>query len=218
MDLADLRTAVKSNGRFDTTWDTIINQAINQRYAWIWAEHDNWTFRKTTASIGVQAGSQTTTGQPSDVSKVYAILNQYGDRLNPIEDIDEFHNRYYNSVNPTTGPPEAFAVSGGTILVGPTSSETSSAYKIIYDKAFTPLAMDTDVPAIPSEHHMTIVDGASAVVYRMDSDYRWTEFEQAFQQGVSAIESDYLENTEEIGQYGSWEQAQPYHPDAWWMY
>ena len=101
-------------------------------YGLVWGLEE-WNFRYSTAAVTVTAGSADVTNLPSDLGMVIGLVNANGDELDEIG-IREYY-RTYTGTNPGSAAPEAFCVINGTIKVGPVSNETSSSYRLLYERA-----------------------------------------------------------------------------------
>lgn len=178
---------------FDETERASTKLWINFRLAWMFDIAD-WTFARGTDAITVTANSQAVTSMPTDFAVALGIWNAEGAPLDPIPDYDDFASNYIGTGNATTGKPEAFTVLGTTILVGPTSSETSSGYLLAYQKAPTELVLDADVPNIPTGYHMALVHGAKAEGFKLSNVPLAGAFEEDFQAAINAMSHKYLQN------------------------
>lgn len=171
---------------------------VNHRLWWLWTL-EQWRFKRATDDVTVTSGSQTVTSLPTDMGRVISLVNAEGAPLRPIEDYRDFYSLYYDTVSPSSGKPEAFTVVGSSILVGPQSDETSSAYKLLYHREFTELSADSDVPAIPTGAHFALVHGGAAEGLKLQNDPTWQSFEDDFQATIQILRSEYLVSIEGSG-------------------
>lgn len=163
---------------------------VNFRLSWLWDVGD-WAFAEGRADVTVTAGSQTVTGMPDDFQVARALYRADGEPLCEISSFDEFASRYIGAANTATGLPEAYTVLGSTIYVGPTSTETSASYLLVYQKAPTLLVEDADVPAIPAGYHMALVHGAKAEGFRLTNVPLAAQFDADFQAAITAMQQRY---------------------------
>lgn len=189
------------NDRFDESQRGDIKNWINHRYGWVWAL-ENWTFKKRIlSSLSVSAGSQLLGGLPSDLGVILAISRADGQTLRYLPPRD-FAEQYYG--NTSQSPPMHYTVIAGVVFVGPTSSETSSAYQLIDEPRITLLAGDNDVPTLPQEFHFALVHGGAAEGLKLQNDFTWQFFEQDFQASITAMRQEYLADQRgDFMQYGA---------------
>lgn len=185
----DIQDAVKSD-RFDEEQRGDIKKWINFRYWWLW-HLEEWTFRYATGLVTVTAGSNVVTGLPSDFLVALSLQRADGAPLQYMGPAS-FQRGFYDTTTVQTGKPEAYTVIGGTIYVGPTSNETSSAYKLVYEREFTELVGDNDVPALPSGAHFGLVHGGAAEGLKLQNDPTWQAFETDFNSVITILRRGYL--------------------------
>jgi hypothetical protein len=166
---------------------------VNFRLSWLWDVAD-WTFKKGTAAVSVAASSQVVGTVPADFLIAMGLWNAEGTPLEPVFDYDTFATRYLGTGHVQPGKPEAFTVLGTQILVGPTSSETSTGYLLAYEKAATMLVADADVPGIPAGYHMALVHGAKAEGFKLSNVPMAGAFEEDFQAAITVMGKRYLTN------------------------
>lgn len=184
---------------------------INSIYWQVW-NLEEWTFRYATANVTVTAGSKTVTNLPSDLGPVRLLQRGDGVALTYMEPAD--FNRLYNDPrNSYTGLPEAYTVINGVISVGPASSETASDYLLEYEKEYTKLVNDGDVPLLPDGCLSDIlVAGPVALGQKEQNDFTWQFLFQTFQDGLDGLRRGYLVNARDAY------QSMPADPlgASWW--
>lgn len=192
MTFKQLQDAVLADGFAESKRSDAKNW-INFRLGWIW-DLDEWTFAKGSSAVTVTAGSQVVTGIPADCdySAVTGLYRADGQPLIPIESYNDFARLYVGTGNNQQGPPEAFCVYGSSIFVGPTSSETTAAYLLLYEKAPTLLVADGDIPAIPPQYHLALVHGAKAEGFKLSNVPLADAFDADFQAAINAMRRKYL--------------------------
>lgn len=180
---------------------------VNHRYWWLWSL-EPWTFRFATADVTITAGSQTVTGVPTDFLMAHALITDDGTSLGALPDTRSFLESYYPSSD-ETGDPEAFTVVGGTLMVGPTP-QASATYRLLYEREFTELVDDADVPALPAGSHFALVHGGAAEGLKLQNDPTWQSFEQDFQASLTVLRQGYL-----VSVKGASTQFGAYRADQW---
>ncbi len=203
MTFKEIQDAVLSD-RFDESQRGDAKHWVNHRYAWIWALEE-WNFQYGTDDVTVTSGSQAVTGVTSDLAAVLTLQRSDGTPLVPLSPAD-FYGHYYGSTQ--TGSPEAFTVVNGAVMVGPTSNETATTYRLVYEKEPTLLVADNDVPAIPAGFHFALVHGGAAEGLKLQNDPTFQAFEQDFQASITAMRRKYLSNVrgthEQFGRLLDW--------------
>ncbi len=174
--------------RFTTSDTTSVNNWLNNTYARLWGMED-WTFKKASGNVTVTSGSSSVTGLPSMFGIPNALYDQSGGRLRYLEP-SVFNDYYANST--AQGSPQAYTVINQAVTVGPTSNVSSSAFLLLYEKRLTLLSADSDVPAIPVEHHYMLVPGALALGLAVKNDFTYQFMQAAWQESVQALRRDYL--------------------------
>lgn len=162
---------------------------VNNRYAWICALEE-WSFLKAAVAVTVTSGSMTVTGLPAALGPVIALLDQYGNPLEPVRDYQTFYDRY-TGASTSPGQPEAFTVIGASVLVGPASNFTGS-FTLIHEQVPVPLSADTDVPIIPAGYHMALVKGGKALGFRATNVPLAAELDAEFRGDIDAMRGTYL--------------------------
>lgn len=203
----DLQNAVKSD-RFREGQRTDIKRALNFRYWWLWTLQP-WTFTEGETLVAVTSGSMAVTNLPTDIREPYALYRADGHRLRFVSR-DAFYGLYYDSLTVPSGAPCHWSRVAASLYVGPPSNETSTVYKLLYDKEFTPLIEDTDVPALPVGAHLGLVFGASASMAKLQNDPTAIGFENDFAEVVEMLQAGYSRDqtgdSEQFG--GDWSGAQ----------
>jgi len=174
--------------RFDQSDRGDIKNWINDCYDTI-VSGEEWTFKTATDPVTVTANSSTVTGLPSDLGVVLELARADG---TPLEYLTSavFENTYYGIT--TTGIPQHYTLYGATVKVGPVSSETSTAYQLLYEKDQTPLSADADVPILPTGTHMALVYGAAAIGLMLREDPNGPGLEQKFDKRLAQMRRRYL--------------------------
>lgn len=187
----EIQDAVKSD-RFREAQRGDIKKWINFRYWWLW-HLEEWTFRYATDDVTVTAGSDTVTGVAADFLVAHSLQRYDGTPLQYMGPA-AFQRAYYDTTNTQSGTPEAYTVIDGTILVGPKSNETSTAYRLLYEREYTDLVNDNDVPALPNGAHFGLVHGGAAEGLKLQNDPTWQAFEQDFNSVITILRRGYLKD------------------------
>lgn len=107
---------------------------INYALGNIWAMGD-WTFKRAIAPVTVTAGSNVLSNLPGDVGVVHLLQNSLGGKLS-YKEWDEFNLRYYGAGGDAI--PWDYTILGAgpgcQMYVGPISSESNSAYQLLYER------------------------------------------------------------------------------------
>jgi hypothetical protein len=162
----------------------------NFRLAWVYDIAD-WSFSYGTDAVTVTAGSQVVSSLPTDFAVALGMWNAEGSPL-ALMGYNDFADSYLGTSNNASGRPEAYAVLGTTVFVGPTSSETNAGYLLSYQKAQTALVGDTDVPGIPAGYHLALVHGAKAEGFKLTNVPLAQSFDADFQAAITAMQRKYL--------------------------
>jgi hypothetical protein len=197
MTFAEICSEVQSL-RFNSSQSSSIQRWVNDRYAALW-NADEWIFKYAKANVTVTAGSNTVTALPADFGIALGMWRADGQPLSWMPPKD-FENFYQGSSD--TGGPGFFTIINQTVLVGPTSNETSSTYLLLYEKRMTPLVADGDIPAIPAQHHYLLVTGALALGLALFNDFTFQFLETVWQQGIAEMRQEWL--ADQRGQVGQW--------------
>lgn len=179
-------------GRFKESQRADAKNWVNFRLAWIY-DLEQWTFTQGAADVAVTAGSKTVSGLPADFASAIGLFRADGAELAPL-DWHDYEQRYRSA---DAGAPEAFTVFGAgattpTVLVGPPSNETSSVYRLLYEKRATLLVADGDVPGIPEEHHFGLVHGGRSEGMKLQNDPTWQSVEQDFLATIDTMRRKWL--------------------------
>lgn len=186
----ELQAAVMGD-RFRENQRGDVKSWINSTYWSAWSA-ERWTFRYATDLVTVTAGSNAVSGIAADVERVDSFQTSTGVRLQYLNP-RRFEVDYYNAVSPSTGAPEAYTIIAGAVYVGPVSSESRSDYLMTYEKAYTALVNDGDVPLLPEGSQFSVlVFGAQALGLKLQNDFTWQFAEQTYMAGMDALRSDYL--------------------------
>lgn len=107
---------------------------INYVLGQVWVVEE-WTFKQAVAAVTVTAGSNKVTGLPLDIGIVRLLQNAQGVKLT-FRPWDEFNLRHYGETGSMV--PYDYTVldtmPGCQVYVGPTSSETSALYQLLYER------------------------------------------------------------------------------------
>lgn len=190
---------------FSSTKREPAKEWVNAAYQWLW-DAEEWSFRTGVATVGVTAGSANVGAMPTDFGIAVYLLNSDGEPLRPIQDVRQFYALYGDGEQ---GVPEAFTVVGATSLrVGPVSSVTESDWQLVYEKQAIALSNGTDVPSIPGNYHMGIVQKARAEGMRLLGIPLWQGQLDAALETLDAMRQSYLSPIR-----GEVEQVGAFRPD-----
>src|SRR6266498_496449 len=164
---------------------------INNRYAAVWGLED-WTFRKATGTITVTAG---VASAPTDFGKPIGIWASDGTRLDYVDP-----RAYYDATIGATisTSPAFFTMVNGV----PQIPVTAGTFTTHYDKKLTLLSADSDVPALPVEHHYMLVHGATYVGSVQVSDFTYQFAQQQWQNNIDEMRQNYLDD--QVGEPMQW--------------
>lgn len=132
--------------RFNSGRRTDAKEWIRFVHGQLWGLEE-WTFKQALSPVTVTAGSNAVSGLPGNVGLPHLLQNAQGAPLT-YRDWRDFQRLHYGDTSQAV--PYDFTVVGAgqavQILVGPTSSETSSAYQLSheYDPGFYPSTTLTD--------------------------------------------------------------------------
>lgn len=158
MNLTALKAAVQAD-TFDASVDP--TSWLNLKYEEI-VGLEEWTFLRAVATVNITAGNSTVGSLPADFGVARRLIDQYGSRLEPIQDLGRFQELYVAGTSGAlSGQPEAYTFDGTNLLVGPKPSVTTT-FTLVYDKGAVPLVNGTDIPVIPTNYHEALVAGARA--------------------------------------------------------
>lgn len=175
--------------RFGETRRTDMKQWINYVGGLIW-DADDWTFRTGTKTVQTDA-TGTITNLPADFGETKALFLSDGTRLTAMHDETDFYARYFGTAaSVAANQPEAYTVIGGSLLVGPFAAVTGML--LIYQKDWTVLVADSDVPALPLETHVGLAMGASKWGLALKSDPSWLGLDSAIPEVMGTLRANYL--------------------------
>jgi hypothetical protein len=198
MTFLELQKAVMGT-RFDESQRGDIKTWINATYWRAWTLEE-WTFRNATDTVSVTAGSTAVSGLASDVLIVRSFQRGDGEDLTSLEPPD-WQRLYNDPRSVVTGLPEAYTVINGAVSVGPASSESASDYLIVYEKEYTALSADADVPALPAGcHEDVLVFGAIARGLKTENDFTWQFFQQTSDDAIDTLRRGYLRDRRDTNQ------------------
>lgn len=190
MTFLQLQNAVM-NDRFDESQRGDVQNWINAKYWEVWTLEE-WTFRYGTDLVSVTTGSQTVGSLPADLENVRSLQRGDGESVDSMDPTD-FQRTYNDPRAPWTGLPEAYTVINGVVSVGPASSETAADYLMVYEKEYTKLVADGDIPLLPAgSHEALLVFGPSSLGLKLQNDFTWQFFDQTYQSGLDVLRRGYL--------------------------
>lgn len=188
--------------RFSSKQSTSIQRWVNDRYAALW-NADEWIFKYGKTNVTAATGSSLITDLPDDFGIAVGVWRADGMPLVWMPP-KAFENLYQGAAD--TGAPEFFTIIDQAIIVGPTSNETSSSYLLLYEKRMTPLVADSDVPAIPAQHHYLLVVGALALGLAIYNDFTFQFMDGRWQQGIAEMRQEWL--ADQRGAVAQWGRDQ----------
>jgi len=167
---------------------TVIKQFINDISREIWQRHP-WPFRSASTYLSTTDGDAT-----YDLSSLITdllILNTVGYKgsgendfilLDPI-DVQRFNNLYHDRTNESR--PVKYCFYNNILNLWPMPDYTgSSNLEVTYDKLFTELTGNNDVPAIPEHWKAVIKAGVKALFFDYDDDTRAAGQKSLYEQGL----------------------------------
>lgn len=202
MDFKQLQDAVIAD-LFDETDRGDVKNWINARGRMLWGI-DEWSFRRAETLVGITVGTNTITNVPLDFDEMVDLFRDDGTKLAMYEEFREFASLYLGTDNSRTGLPEACSVMwhpqnfndpeqpNGDIWVGPIANTTSSTYLLVYERAWTTLVADGDIPQFPSDTHLALVFGAKADGMVLKSILLNEPLEQRYQEYVTSMQRDFI--------------------------
>ena len=196
--------------RFETEHRPRALQALNNRYAHLWAIED-WTWRFARVPVSISAGVGFVGGLPDDFGVPLYLWDDQGSELTYL-DTDSFAASY-----PPASPqgfPASWTVIAETIYVGPIPGVSSSAYQTYYRRRLIPLSDETQIPAIPQEFQLALVHGGRAELLAFYNDPTSSDMEQQFQMDIEALRREYLADA--TGQPSTWPADALSHASGGW--
>lgn len=181
---------------------------VKLRHAMLWGAQP-WTFKNGTATIKFTAGQQVVADAdaPTDIHAVFAMYDSQGDPIDGVRDIRKFFDDYNTLGGGGSGPPEAYTIVDGKILVGPTGDGSTGL--VVYQKEKPSLVDDTDPTGLPDGFDLALVHGARAEGYRLTNVPLADEEDGIFSSIVVAMENDWLDAVLETGgQVGAYRPGQ----------
>lgn len=184
--------------RFSAANSSSIQRWVNHRYAALW-NADEWIFKYGQANVTVTNGSSQLSNLPADFGISIGLWRADGCplRWQPPRDYFDIYQGAQD-----LGAPQFFTIIDQSIFVGPISNESSDQYLLAYEKRLTPLVNDTDVPAIPPQHHYLLVTGALAFGMAHFNDFTYQFLESEWQQGIAEMRQEWL--ADQRGEVGVW--------------
>lgn len=196
MTLGDILDAILYK-RFTTSFRPRAKQAVNSRYAHLWALED-WTFKFATANPTTTANTQLLGSLPDDFGVPIYLWDEDGNRLTYLN-TDVFNDAYLP--NAAAGWPESWTVTNQQVLLGPTPDHDAT-YTMPYRRRLSQLVNEGDVPAIPAEFHMALVHGGRAELKAAFDDPTAQADEAQWQLDIEAMRREYLADAQ--GQPDTW--------------
>lgn len=169
---------------------------VNYAYGRLW-NADKWVFTEGTDTVTATSGSRALSSLPADLAAVTGLeRGTDGYPLRPIS-----YKRLaelYAPPGSATGPPEVYATVDRAVFVGPTPDATDTAMLLIYEKALTLLVGDDDVPDLPEELHLPLVDGAKSRGLRVIDPTMAASYEASFLAAIDTARLKYLRATRDV--------------------
>lgn len=199
MTFLELQNDVLSD-RFSETMRARAKNWINFRYGRLWAAED-WSFRYTNTTANVSANASTI--PLGTLQRPIAIWDTTQTPFK--EPLDSARPEvFYTASSSTSGTPVGFTVVGSNIILNQPVGSTRS-YQVFGELAFVPLALDADVPLIPSEFHLMLSSAAVSEGLRVENDPSWQGAENDFQAAYEDMKKSYLAAVRTYGgAYPAW--------------
>lgn len=195
------------SGRFKQAQATDVGDAINDAYLSVWGLEE-WTFRYAQQAVTVTADSDTVSDLPAQLGPVLGLWRSNGDRLVYVPPI-RFNNLTFGDTG--TGIPEYFTVINGSLLVGPTSSETDSSYRLLHERRAAVLANSDDTNLLPAGRDLILVHWAREIMLAAENDPTAEFSRELKEQALDSLRRDYLEDQRgEPAQWGAYEPGGHY--------
>lgn len=211
MTFGDILTAICKDG-IDPSLRSDAKEWVRFRHAWIWGAQD-WAFKRTSGDITFTANAQVVASAdaPSDVHAVFAVYDAQGDPLLGMRDIRKFFDQYnvLGGLGNVAGPPEAYTVVDGQVLVGPKGDGSTGL--VVYEKEKPSLVNDGDATGLPDGFDLALVHGGKAEGFKLTNIPLSANFDADFTAAVQAMENDWLEQVLETGG-----QSGAYRPGLAW--
>lgn len=204
MTFLDLQDAVM-DGAFGESKRDLVKGWINSKYG-VLVDEEEWTFTQASTAVSVTSSSRDVGNVPGDLAAVLSIQRADGGWLEPIEEYRDFAQRYLGG-NAPGGIPEAFYTDGTTISVGPTSTQTSDGYLLVYERVATLMVDDEDTPIIPAQYHLGLVFDARAAGYALTDEALANQYAAQAQAIFAPMRRRYLRASR-----GTATQAAAYRP------
>lgn len=172
---------------------------VNQAYAEAWFAQD-WTFAWATANVAITSGSSALGSLPSDFGNTSYLWSETGTPIKYLTP-QQFYKTFYGATD--TGYPLFYTVVNGSISLGPTPNYSSSAYQLVYRRAFTTLVNDSDVPLLPAEYHYMLVHGGLRYGLATVNDFTYAMQAEMFNELLASMGNQYLSDHGGTLQYES---------------
>lgn len=193
------RDGINANRRGDA------KEWVKLRHAMLWGAQP-WTFKNAIDVVTFTAGSQVAAA-PADLHAVFAVYGSQGDPLVGIRDIRKFFDRYNTLSGLGSGPPEAYTVMAGQVLVGPKGD--GSAGQIAYQRNKPDLVNDTDPTGLPDGFDLALVHGARAEGYKLTNVPLAADEDADYEAAITAMANDWLDEVLATGgQVGAYRPGQ----------
>jgi len=178
---------------------TAIKQYINDIGEEIWQE-EAWSFRDATVYLNSVANQQTLdlTTLITDLGKIN-VVGYKGENeteffpLNEIS-IQTLRNRYTDTT--TASKPVVWAWYNGLLYFAPIPNYSgTNNIQIDYDKNWTDLTADADVPGIPVKYKRVLKAGVKAMFWNFDDDLRESPAWQTYLRFLGSMRAEDLDRT-----------------------
>lgn len=202
MTYKEIQDAVIADG-FDPSLRFKVKTWIEARHAWLW-DLEEWTFREGSATVLFTANSQIVASVPADFRAAEFLFDASGSPLKAYKDHREFYSRYNANLRNGSGPPEAYTVYGGQVIVGPAGDGSSGL--LFYEKNKPALVDDDDLTGLPDGYDLALVHGGKAEGFKLSNVPLWSGFDDDFTAFANAMRRNYLVDVKQAGsqQLGAW--------------
>lgn len=174
------------NARFKETQRPSVKRWVNLAYAKIW-HSDEWTFRWAETTVLAPAGIAALT-EPVDMHRVFSISDDTNGKLSYLTP-DDFQQQFFGETS--TGTPGYFTVLNRQVTLGPIPDQDIT-YDLIYEKTFTELVNDADVPGLPTEFHYVLVHGAMVIGLINENDFTFELPQRLYDEGLFSLRNGYV--------------------------
>ena len=195
----DLKTEISKEVDDDTTDAlTVIGQLINDVCEDIWY-YATWSFRSTSTQFNSVSGtaSYDLSSEISDLNKILTV-GYKGENDTEFRLIREIDMQTYNAISSdtNTSTPSRFAYYNNNLLLDPIPNYSgTNNIEVYYDKIFTTLSSDSDVPEIPSKYKRVVKSGVKTLFWNYDDDLRETIEERRYKGGLGWMMENDMDRT-----------------------